>query len=94
MTWLAEHGHRLSELLAAREADGRVATHALPALGLLCDDLEQPPPPSLQRLVPLLANWEELPVAALPADFSGSLRPYQQRGVDWLTFLRRAGRAC
>jgi superfamily II DNA or RNA helicase len=91
MSWLAEHGHRLTELLAAREADGRLATHALPALGLLCDDLEQPPPPSLQRLVPLLAGFEELPVAELPSDFSGSLRPYQQRGVDWLAFLRRAG---
>ncbi len=91
MQWLAKHGQRLADLLAAREADGRVATHALPALGLLCDDLEQPPPPSLQKLVPLLATWEELPVAELPDTFTGTLRPYQQRGVDWLTFLRRAG---
>ncbi len=90
MEWLSRHGQRVAELLAAREADGRLATHALPALGLLCDDLNQPPPPSLQRLVPLLAGWEQLPAAPLPPTFTGTLRPYQQRGVDWLTFLRRA----
>ena len=91
MGWLDKHGQRLAELLAAREADGRLATHALPALGLLCDDLNQPPPPSLDRLVPLLEGWQELPRADLPPQFTGTLRPYQQLGVDWLTFLRRAG---
>jgi superfamily II DNA or RNA helicase len=91
LAWLAKHGQRLADLLAAREADGRLATHALPALGLLCEDLDQPPPPRLDRLVPLLEGWQELPRADLPPGFAGTLRPYQQRGVDWLWFLRRAG---
>jgi superfamily II DNA or RNA helicase len=31
--------------------------------------------------------------AVIPAWFTASLRPYQQRGVDWLQFLREAGLA-
>ncbi|MGC8477538.1 MAG: SNF2-related protein [Acetobacteraceae bacterium] len=31
-----------------------------------------------------------IPHAVLPAGFNGTLRPYQQRGVDWLQFLRAA----
>jgi SNF2 family DNA or RNA helicase len=89
--WLARHGQQLADLLAAREGDGRVANHALPALGALCAELEQPPPPGLDRLQPLLDGFERLPAAALPADLTAELRPYQRRGVDWLAFLRRAG---
>lgn len=33
-------------------------------------------------------RMEEVPV---PAGFQGSLRPYQQRGLNWLAFLRRYG---
>ena len=51
--WLGKHGERMAELLAAREADGRLAPHALPALGFLCDELDHPPPPGLDRLAPL-----------------------------------------
>ena len=45
LDWLARHGQRVADLLAARETDGRVASHALPALGVLCAALEHPPPP-------------------------------------------------
>ena len=31
--WLKEHGARVADLLAAREVDGRIATHAVPELG-------------------------------------------------------------
>jgi len=34
------------------------------------------------------ARFEELPV---PADFRGTLRPYQVRGFSWLSFLRQYG---
>ena len=90
LDFLARHGQRVADLLAARESDGRVASHALPALGVLCAELDHPPPPGLERLQPLVQGFEQLPVAALPADLSASLRPYQQRGVDWLSFLRQA----
>ncbi len=32
-----------------------------------------------------------IPVATVPEAFTGKLRPYQARGVDWLQFLRGAG---
>lgn len=89
--WLAKHGHDLAALLAARANDGRLATHALPTLGRLCEDLDQPPPPGLERLAPLAETFERLPEASLPADLTATLRHYQRVGVNWLAFLRSAG---
>ncbi len=34
---------------------------------------------------------DAIPPARLPQSFRGTLRPYQQQGVDWLQFLRSAG---
>jgi superfamily II DNA or RNA helicase len=89
--WLAKHGHDLAALLAARAGDGRLATHALPTLGRLCEDLDQPPPPGLERLAPLAETFERLPEAPLPADLAATLRHYQRVGVNWLAFLRSTG---
>jgi superfamily II DNA or RNA helicase len=89
--WLDRHGERLADLLAARAADGQVAAHALPALGALCEALEYPAPPGLDRLAPLVEGFERLPEAPLPADLTAELRPYQRLGVSWLAFLRSAG---
>ncbi|HVU51528.1 MAG TPA: DEAD/DEAH box helicase [Polyangia bacterium] len=86
--WLARHGERLSDLLAARDGAGRLATHALRDLGPLCDDLDEPRPAGLERLEPLFASFETLPEPTLPADLAARLRPYQRRGVAWLAFLR------
>jgi superfamily II DNA or RNA helicase len=89
--WLAKHGQEIAALLAARASDGRVATHALPTLGRLCEDLDQPPPPGLDRLAPLAETFERLPEAKLPSDLGATLRPYQQIAVNWLAFLRSVG---
>jgi superfamily II DNA or RNA helicase len=89
--WLAKHGADLAALLAARANDGRLATHALPTLGRLCEDLDQPPPPGLDRLAPLAETFERLPEATLPSDLAATLRHYQRVGVNWLAFLRSAG---
>ncbi len=89
--WLAKHGSDLAALLAARANDGRLATHALPTLGRLCEDLDQPPPPGLDRLAPLAETFERLPEAALPSDLTATLRHYQRVGANWLAFLRSAG---
>jgi superfamily II DNA or RNA helicase len=86
--WLAKHGERVADLLAARDAGGRLATHALRDLGPLCDELNEPRPLGLDRLEPLFASFEALPEPALPADLTAALRPYQGRGVAWLAFLR------
>jgi superfamily II DNA or RNA helicase len=89
--WLAKHGQELASLLAARANDGRLATHALPTLGRFCEDLDQPPPPGLDRLAPLAQTFERLPEAKLPQDLAATLRPYQRIGVNWLAFLRSVG---
>ena len=86
--WLAKHGERVADLLAARDAAGRLATHALRELGPLCDDLDEPRPEGLDRLAPLFASFEGLPAPTLPADLAATLRPYQRTGVAWLSFLR------
>ncbi len=88
--WLAKHGERVADLLAARDGTGRLATHALRDLGPLCDDLNEPRPAGLDRLEPLFASFERLPEPTLPLDLTATLRPYQSRGVAWLTFLRDA----
>ena len=62
-----------------------------PDLALLCDDLDEPPPPSLEGLRPLLAGFDGIPTAEIDADLEDVLRDYQRQGVDWLVFLRRAG---
>jgi len=89
--WLTRFGHRVADLLAAREDDGRVPTCMLPDLGQLCEELDQPPPPRLEGLRPLLRDFTGIPPAPLPDDLEAELREYQRQGVDWLHFLRHAG---
>jgi hypothetical protein len=89
--WMQKHGQRVADLLAARQNDGHLARHALPALAALCTELDHPQPPGLDRLAPLIAGFERLPEAPLPGDLTATLRPYQQQGVSWLSFLRSAG---
>ncbi|XXF76220.1 DEAD/DEAH box helicase [Myxococcaceae bacterium GXIMD 01537] len=89
--WLKTHGQRVADLLAARGTDGRLANHAIPELSGLCEALEHPAPPGLERLAPLVKGFERLPDAQMPADLTATLRPYQVQGVSWLTFLRQAG---
>ena len=89
--WLAEHGHRVADLLAARDAEGRVARHAMFDLARLCQALNQPPPPQLAGLRALLEDFSGLPSEPLPADLRADLRGYQRGGVDWMGFLSRAG---
>ncbi|MBM3223930.1 MAG: helicase [Candidatus Tectomicrobia bacterium] len=89
--WLQRFGQRVVDLLAARTANGTLARYALPGLAQLCDELEQPRPPALAGLQALLDDFAGLPEAPLPADMPAVLRAYQQRGVNWLAFLRQAG---
>ena len=46
---------------------------------------------ALQELVAQLAGRSALPEVPLPEGVHASLRPYQQQGLNWLQFLRRAG---
>ncbi len=89
--WLSRYGTRVADLFAAKRDDGKVETAALPALVELCDELDHPRPLSYARLAPLLEAEGHIPEAALPADLTADLRPYQRTGVSWLSFLRDAG---
>ncbi len=89
--WLETHGHRLSYLLKAREASGELPTLALPELGALAEALDAPPPPRLESLRPLLEDFHQIPSTPLPQDLQAVLRPYQEVGVNWLSFLRSLG---
>lgn len=92
--WFDTHGERLADLLATRGGDHTVPIYALPDLAKLCEDIDEPPPPELDRLRPLLAGFDGIPAAPVAPGFVGELRPYQQRGVDWLAFCRQAGLGC
>lgn len=88
--FLESQGARLAALLAAKQENGTLATHALPRLAELCDSLDQPTPFSLEALRPLAEGFESLPEPTLPSDLTATLRPYQRQGVAWLQFLQRA----
>jgi superfamily II DNA or RNA helicase len=88
--WLARYGHRVADLLEARDADKKVPKAVLPELGALLADLDMPPPAELSKLAPLARGFAGIPDAALPADLTATLRPYQKQGVSWLAFLRDA----
>ncbi len=90
LDWLSRYGERIGDLLAARDAERKVPRAAIFQLAALCEELEQPRPPSFAALEPLLRDFRGLPPAALPGDLRAELRGYQRAGVDWLCFLRDA----
>jgi hypothetical protein len=89
--FLEQHGHRIADLLAARDAEKKLPLAAMPELGALCEALELPAPLDLAKLTPLVENFTGIPKAALPSNITATLRTYQHVGVDWLCFLRDAG---
>lgn len=89
--WLDRFGDQVADLLAAQPKEGPLPTAVLPDLARLCDDLDHPPPAGLERLRPLIDDFDGIPEAKLPSDFRGTLRHYQERGVDWLCLLRELG---
>lgn len=90
--WLAKHGARVADLLAARDPESKQLPRAsLVDLAALCDALETPRPMVVDKLAPLVEGFQSIPHAPLPSDVRATLREYQQRGVDWLAFLRGAG---
>jgi superfamily II DNA or RNA helicase len=91
MDWLAEHGHRLADLLSARDETGKVARYALFDLARLCEALDHPPPPGLEGIRRLIDGFDGIAPADLPEGFTGELRSYQAEGVAWLSFLKQAG---
>ena len=88
--FLERCGHLVADLVAAKDERGELPAAALPDLARLCQALDQPPPPSFAALRALVDDFEAIPTAPMPADVTATLRPYQVRGVDWLSFMSRA----
>ncbi len=89
--WLEQFGHRVADLLAARNASGVLPQFALPDLARLCESLEQPPPPEFDALRTLVDDFAGISAAPMPNDMQATLRSYQHSGVNWLVFIRQAG---
>jgi len=89
--WLRRFGHRVADLLEARDARGNLPRATALDLVRLCDELDHPAPPELGGLRRSLEDFESIASAELPGDLRATLRSYQQQGVDWLVFLRDAG---
>jgi superfamily II DNA or RNA helicase len=93
--WLHTFGHRVRDLLAAREAMAaqpdapHAFTQLLPELTSIAESLDQPPPPAFKHLRALLEEgFAGIPKARLSAKLNKQLRDYQKAGVNWLSFLR------
>jgi superfamily II DNA or RNA helicase len=89
--WLAKHGKRIRDFLAATEARRPLPAHRLPELAALCADIGVSAPESVSRLKTLVEDFRGIEKSPLPSDLTATLRDYQKRGVDWLSFLRNAG---
>ncbi|MCB9666465.1 MAG: DEAD/DEAH box helicase [Alphaproteobacteria bacterium] len=87
--WLTQHGALLEELMAARDAAGRVDRNATAALAELTQEAAIEAPPDLRRLRAWLEGDDGLPESTLPEGLEAELRPYQAVGVRWLAFLRQ-----
>ena len=88
--FLQKHAQALFDLVAVSNDDGSVPPAAVPVLAEVADSLGLGRPPIAEKLAPLAEGFEGIPEAALPADLRAELRPYQRRGIDWLSFLREA----
>jgi SNF2 family DNA or RNA helicase len=62
----------------------------MPDLARLCDETGEPRPPAYEALRAMVERHDDIPEAPLPDDLHGTLRHYQQHGVDWMAFLREA----
>ncbi len=89
--WLDRFGPVLAELLDASDRNGRVPKDRAAVLIDAAEALALPMPPALDALRALAGDFDAVPAAPLHPGFVGHLRPYQQRGLDWLTWLGGLG---
>lgn len=75
---------QLSEIALEGECVGRELSLPLHKAGLLADVKMEVSPDRLLEALRNKTAWRETPPSPL---FKGTLRPYQQEGVNWLSFL-------
>ena len=91
LDWLERYGDAIEDLLLARESAGALTKASVFDLARLAEELEVPPPPGFDALRALAEDFSELPPAPIAEPLRARLRDYQNRGVDWLHFLKSAG---
>jgi SNF2 family DNA or RNA helicase len=89
--FVEQHGHLVADLLLASEGRAELPKSAGADVARLAELLGRTAPPDFTQLRELAEGFARLPRVPLPADFRGELRNYQRDGVDWLTFLSKAG---
>jgi SNF2 family DNA or RNA helicase len=75
--------------LSLQEALGLALGRESEAVGLSVVDLDARG--WIKEFLTSLRDHEKIEMVPPPAEFRGTLRPYQQRGVSWLSFLHRWG---
>ena len=89
--WLARHGARVADLLAARGERGELPTAALPELAALAEELGAPVPEAaaaLRRGLAALADARAPAAPRCPPTSPRCCASYQSEGVRWLGGLR------
>lgn len=89
--WLSQYGERVEALLLAREGTGKLPRYAIPMLTEIAEESGAPAPASMTRIREALMKFEGIPEAKLPDDLRADLRPYQRKGIDWLSYLKSIG---
>jgi superfamily II DNA or RNA helicase len=90
--FLDQHRDVVARLLAERKEGRRVAPAALlPDIDEACSALGIAAPAYFEQLRRGLHERETLALPTLPDGLHSALRPYQEKGVAWLSFLRDYG---
>jgi non-specific serine/threonine protein kinase len=86
-TWIQRYRHLFG--LGEQTDDGvRLSNHHLTLIDQLLSDADRAQTdPEFNRRKQRLLDFEGIQARALPAGFTGELRPYQKAGYDWLHFL-------
>lgn len=77
----------LEQELLERKAEGPESDDELRAFANIQIELNS----QMKAIVQQMKEISEIPAVVVPSSFHGTLRPYQQQGVNWLVFLRRFG---
>lgn len=87
--WLSKFGARILALTANRADKEPLPPYMAPSLAELASEMGVEMKTQLMKLGEKLnQEKQEIPKAQLPEDLRAELRPYQQDGVNWLSFLK------
>ncbi len=86
--WLERFGSRIASLLEFKDSAQQLPSYLIPELTELCIESNQPYPESFKNLRTFLDHTDTIPEVEPPKNLKATLRHYQQKGLNWLCFLR------